>query len=80
MNPSPRKPKKEEKPIQECNKEAMWDDDVRTFFRNTARNKDKKRYVFFFYPLHGGGERECSSESQKSLGGDFEAAMNQTKD
>ena len=23
---------KEEKPIYECNKEAMWDDDVRTFF------------------------------------------------
>ena len=62
---------KEEKPIYECNKEAMWDDDVRTFFKNTARNKDKKEYVFFFSCMQAtvcGRGRECSSESQKSLG------------
>ena len=62
---------KEEKPIHECNKEAMWDDDVRTFFRNTARNKDKKEYVFFFsfvWATMRRRGRECSSESQKSLG------------
>ena len=68
MNPSPRKPKKEEKPIQECNKEAMWDDDVRTFFRNTARNKDKKRYVFFFTLFTGGEKGNVVANRRKALG------------
>ena len=57
---------KREKPIHECNKEARWDDDVRTFYTNTARNKDKKQYVFFSFSAMGRGE--YSSESQQSPG------------
>lgn len=58
---------KREKPIQECNKEALWDDDVRTFYANTARNKDKKQYVFFSFSAMG-RRGEYSSESQQSPG------------
>ena len=58
---------KREKPIQECNKEALWDDDVRTFYTTQKGTKTKSNMFFFSFSAMG-RRGEYSSESQQSPG------------
>ena len=69
---------KREKPIQECNKEALWDDDVRTFYTTQQGTKTKSN-MFFSPSQQWGGEGNIVANRSKALGRPG-AAMNQTKD
>ena len=69
---------KREKPIHECNKEALWDDDVRTFY-STQQGTKTKSNMFFSLSQQWGGEGNIVANRSKALGR-LGAAMNQTKD